>query len=516
MTQTKKSKSGLIAKSDKKQGILLKSDSKASTDELHSPAKQRELLKPQMRAAAQALKRIREAELRSKKPGANELVYTSLHGHLSVGMLAIAFYRLNRAAVPGIDKVTKEEYQRNLIENLTNLRNQIASEKYKFTPVKRTYIPKATGGTRPLGICIIEDKIVQGAVKLILEAIYDAKFVGLSYGFRPDTRAHDALDALYMAISSQDVNYILDADIVGYFDNINHDVLIKLLMLTIRDRKILRLINWMLKAGIMEEGTFLKQTQGVVQGAVISPLLANIYLHHVLDKFFVHWRQWNKDTEGFSCMVRYADDFVMGFQSEHQAKRFLMVLQDRMLCAGLRLHEKKTRLIRFGKTARQELKKRGERPKTFQFLGFEFKCSITLKTKRFKILMHTAGSRIQKKVTEVSRRLRTLILSGESEQAVKYLNSFLKGYYGYFAVHENTKILATLRYRLVKILFTLLNRRSQKRSMTWEKFNKLIEPLIMSPKVSHLYPSERYASRQKSLGETRYTTKSYETLESLV
>ena len=297
--------------------------------ESHSRSEMRELLRPHMKTAAQSLKRIRSAELRDR-----DIVFSALHHHLNIGMLAIAFYKLNNYAVPGVDGVTKEQYQQNLYTNLLKLRNLLINDRYKFTPVKRAYIQKPTGGTRPLGICILEDKIVQGALKLILEAAFDVHFAGFSYGFRPETRAHDGLDALNIAIKQYPVNYILDADIMGCFDNINHDVLIKVLKLKISDRRILTLINRMLKAGVLEEGTLYKQKMGVVQGAVISPLLANIFLHHVIDKFFFDWRQWYMKTEGFSCMVRYADDFIIGFEHEEQALRFKMVLEDRLLCAG--------------------------------------------------------------------------------------------------------------------------------------------------------------------------------------
>ena len=478
----------------------------------HSRAEMYALLRKDMEAAAQSLKRIRTAELRNR-----DIVFTSLHHHLTIGMLAIAFFRLNKYAVPGVDGVTKELYQQNLYENLTNIRNLLINDEYRFTPVRRTYIQKATGGQRPLGICIIEDKIVQGALKLILEAAFDVHFAGFSYGFRPGTRAHDGLDALNIAIKQHPVNYILDADIMGCFDNINHDVLINVLKLKIGDRKILTLVNRMLKAGVLEEGTFYKQNMGVVQGAVISPLLANIFLHHVLDVFFFDWRQWNEPSEGFSFMVRYADDFIIGFEHEEQALRFKKVLEDRLLCAGLRIHPKKSRLIRFGKTARKEQEAKGERkPETFKFLGFEFICGVTLKTRNFKIIMHTIGERIERKISEMSRILRAMVLGGNAEGATQYLNRVLKGYYNYFAVHENTAVLSTFRYRLMRILRKLLNRRSQKGYITWEKFNKEVEPLICSPHVIHPYPEQRFTARQHLLYKLRHTLELYEDVNNLV
>lgn len=468
--------------------------------------------------AIESLKRIRNAAIRNKsKICKGNLKFTSMHHHLSIGMLALSFSLLNDYAVPGIDDVTKEEYQRNLGENLTRLRYAIINDTFRFTAVRRVYIPKPDGGQRPLGICIIEDKIVQGAVKLVLEAFYDPLFAGMSYGFRPRTRAHDGLDALYMAINNHPVNYILDADIRKCFDNIDQDVLMEILKLRIGDRKLLKIIGRMMKAGVLEEHRYHKSTIGVVQGSVISPLFANIFLDHVIDQFYRYWRDEMNYTYGFTCMVRYADDFIMGFQYEHQAKRFLEILRDRLLCAGLRLHKDKTRLIEFGKFAKYNRKKRGEgKPETFNFLGFTHICGINFKMRTFKLLRKTISDRLNTKMNELYCKIRYWLQCGHRIDTVIFrVNQILTGYFNYFAVPDNIRTLTGLRYRVMKALYKFINKRSQKRSMNWEKFNETIAPMIAYPGKKHAYPNQRMAVRQQELKKARYTTSIYDDLKSL-
>ena len=303
------------------------------------------------RSTEDALKDIRNFSIRHK-----DAHFTSLFHHLNLPLLTKAFTTLRPNAAPGCDGETWEEYSKHLEDNIKELRNRILSSDYRPLPVLRKYIPKANGKMRPLGICSVEDKIVQNALRMILEQIYEPIFEGLSYGFRPNTRAHDALDALAVAIETKEVNYILDADIVGCFDNINKNILMEILKIKIKDERILQLIRKLLDAGVLDKGELSISDEGVVQGSVISPLLANVFLDYILDKFFIEWRK--ELAKGEMYLVRYADDFVICFQYEREALRFKEVLEDRLKCAGLALSEEKTRLIQFGKNARKDLEKK--------------------------------------------------------------------------------------------------------------------------------------------------------------
>ena len=445
---------------------------------------------------SKALNSIRSASIRNR-----DLRFTSLFHHINEPLLTEAFNKLRKEAAPGCDRKTWDEYEKNLVQNIKNLKERIISWSYYPKPVRRVYIPKASGGMRPLGICAIEDKIVQNALKMILEEIYEPKFVGVSYGFRPNTRAHDALDAVYVAITEKNVNYILDADIVGCFDNINRQLLVEILNDGIGDQRILRLISRLINAGILEEGELKVSEDGVIQGSTLSPLLANIFFDYVLDKFIIWWRK--TFAKGEVYYVRYADDYILCFQYKEDAETLLRVLSDRLLCAGLRLNAKKTRLIKFGKFARSINGSTNQADtETFDFLGFTHKCGITWKGRKFKLIRNCISDRINKKLVAIEDNLKEMRF-GSIERMILWINSVLKGYYAYFAVPDNTQPLSSFRFALMKIVYKRLHRLSQRCKWTWERFNALLAPKIAFPRVKHPYPNQRFAERQEKLNELR-------------
>jgi group II intron reverse transcriptase/maturase len=354
------------------------------------------------------------------------------------------------------------------------------------------YIPKEDGKKRPLGIAAIEDKIVQQAITEILTAIYEADFHGFSYGFRPNRGSHDALDALWVAIKRKKVNWVLDADIQGFFDSISHEWMLRFLERRIADKRILRLISKWLKAGVIEDNTVQSSTVGTPQGAVISPLLANVYLHYVLDDWVVWWR--SRHATGDVIIVRYADDFVMGFQHKHEAELFLKALRDRLSVFALSLHPEKTRLIEFGRYAAKDRSSRGEKkPETFDFLGFTHTCSVS-RSGWYKILRLTSRKRHRATLS----RLKVALLA-RMHDAIDDVGAWLKkvvqGYYNYFAVPDNIRKLSNFRYALERIWHKVLCRRSQKGQMRWDVFTKWASRWIPTPVILHPYPSERFDAK---------------------
>ncbi len=453
-------------------------------------------------AVSKALNSIRSASIRN-----GDIKFTALFHHVNKRMLTMAFYELRKNAAPGCDRVTWEEYAKDLETNIDNLWRRIINWSYYPQPVRRTYIPKPQGGQRPLGICTIEDKIVQQVLKSILENIYEPKFKGVSYGFRPGTRAHDALDAVYMAITTKNVNYILDADIVGCFDNINKSILLEILKDRIGDKKLLKLVERLMNAGVLDKGELKVLDNGVIQGSIVSPLLANVFLDYVLDAFVLWWRA--TFAKGEVYFVRYADDYIIGFEYKEDAENLLKVLKDRLLCAGLRLNDKKTRLIPFGKKARST--KGGKQnpdtnTETFDFLGFTHKCGITYKTRRFKLVRNCISKRVTRKIGEIQEKLmKKRIICRPREAMIKWVNSVLDGYYRYFAVHDNLQNLTSFRHAIMKLIYKGLHRLSQRCKWTWAKFNEYIAPQISFPHVKHPYPCERMAERQKTLATLRFS-----------
>jgi RNA-directed DNA polymerase len=410
--------------------------------------------------------------------------------HITVRSLEESFEALRHWASPGVDGVSWFDYKDNLKENILKLHERIHRGSYQVHPSLRGYIPKSDGSKRPLGIAVIEDKIVQHAVNSILTAIYEEDFCDFSYGFRPKRGPHDALDDMFMKITTKKVNFILDADIQKFFDSISHDWMIRFLEHRIADKRILRLVRNWLKAGVIEEGKRLDTEKGCPQGGVISPLLANIYLHYVLDLWVENW-QSNKAI-GEVYIVRYADDFVMGFQYKDEATRFLRDLKERLAKFELALHPDKTRLIEFGRFAAENRRKCGKgKPETFDFLGFTHICSVARVTKKFKLLRQTISKRLKDKLVDLKIKLGRR-MHDKIGVVGKWLKSVVKGYYNYFAVPDNTRVLSSFRHSLCKIWIKILRRRGQYRRITWDKFNEKASHWIPNPTPLHPYPSVRF------------------------
>jgi group II intron reverse transcriptase/maturase len=395
---------------------------------------------------------------------------------------------INWSAAPGIDGVTYEGYEENLIDNLSELHRKMHSGAYRATPSLRRYIPKPDGRLRPLGIATLEDKIAQRAFVEVLSAIYEVDFSDYSYGFRPGRGCHDALDELYIDITQRKVNWILDADIQGFFDAIDHEWMIRFLEHRIADERMLRLAKKWLKAGIFEEGEWKSSELGSPQGSSASPLLANVYLHYALDT----WVEVRKaEARGEVHYVRYADDFVVGFQYKDDADRFLELLGARLGKFGLTLHPTKTRLIEFGRFAAENRRKRGEgKPETFDFLGFTHICSKTLVTRKFKLLRKTISKRLIAKLKDLRKALRKRI-NWSIKDVGKWLGRVVKGYFNYHAIHDNLDTLGRFRFLLGGLWMKMTRRRSHKSKMTWEKFVKIIDRWLPLPKLVHPYPNQR-------------------------
>lgn len=419
--------------------------------------------------------------------------FTALLHHITPEALGNSYNALKKRASPGVDGCTWEEYQVELTERIEDLHTRVHKGTYRAKPSRRVYIPKTDGKKRPLGIAALEDKIVQQAVSELLTTIYEADFYGFSYGFRPDRGSHDALDALSVAIKRKKINWVLDADIQGFFDSISHEWMLRFLERRIADKRILRLISKWLKAGVLENGTVQGTTTGTPQGAVISPLLANIYLHYALDDWVVWWR--NKYATGDVIIVRYADDFVMGFQYKHEAELFLKALRHRLNVFALNLHPAKTRLIEFGTYAAKSRRSRGEKkPESFEFLGFTHICSVCMKNGWYKVLRLTSKKRLSATLSRLKAALRAR-MHDVIDDVGKWLRKVVQGYYNYFAVPGNLRRLRNFRHALEKIWYKVLCRRSQKRRMNWDTYNKWASYWIPIPVNLHPYPSKRFDAK---------------------
>ena len=440
---------------------------------------------PSRESAKTGLERVRET---AKRDG--RLKFTALLHHITPSLLVESFYDLNKTAAVGVDGVAWQDYENILYSRVHDLHREIHTGAYCAQASRRVYILKADGKMRPLGIAAVEDKIVQQAVVKVLSAIYEEDFLGFSYGFRQGRGQHDALDAVWMGISRKHIGWILDADITAFFDTIDHDWMLKFLEHRIADKRILRLIKTWLKAGVIEDGKRIASERGTPQGAVISPLLANIYLHYVFDTWAHHWRTHH--ASGHVIMVRYADDSVIGFQYEDEAKRFLEAMKERFAKFGLELHPQKTRLIEFGRYAEVRRKKRGlGKPETFDFLGFTHCCSKTRKGE-FKILRLTIKKRLRATLADIREKLKRK-RHEPIAQVGAWLTRVLRGYFNYHAVPDNLKRLSSLRYEVCRAWLQQLRRRSQKGKMTWERFGRLVEKYIPIPRRVHPYPPQRFA-----------------------
>jgi group II intron reverse transcriptase/maturase len=436
---------------------------------------------------SQALERIRQAARQRKKEK-----FTALLHHISIELLGEAFFELKEDAAPGVDGLTWRTYEADLDRNLTDLHERVHRGAYRALPSRRVYIPKPDGRQRPLAIAALEDKIVQRATVAVLNAIYEEDFLGFSYGFRPGRGTHDALDALVVGIESTKVNWILDADIRSFFDEISQQWLVRFLEHRIGDRRIIRLIQKWLKAGILEDGVATVSERGTGQGAVISPLLANIYLHYVLDLWAERWRR--REATGDMIIVRYADDFIVGFQHEADARRFLDTMRERLQEFALSLHPEKTRLIEFGRLAAENRKRHGlGKPETFTFLGFIFICSKTRRGK-FQIKRKSRRDRMRAKLQAIKQELRRRMHQPIPEQG-KWLKQVVTGYFNYHAVPTNRPTLTAFHFHVTTLWQRSLRRRSQKDWTTWERTARLANDWLPKPRILHPWPDVRFAVR---------------------
>jgi RNA-directed DNA polymerase len=438
-------------------------------------------------SVSQALDRVRKAARLGKKEK-----FTALLHHISVETLEVAFYALKRKAAPGVDGVTWQEYEAGLERRLIDLHGRIHRGAYRPQPSRRTYIPKADGRQRPLAIAALEDKIVQGATVLVLNAIYEEDFLGFSYGFRPGRGPHDALDALAVGISSRKVNYILDADIRSFFDSVSREWLVRFVEHRVGDKRIIRLIRKWLRAGILEDGIVTVSERGTGQGSVASPLLANIYLHYVFDLWAERWRR--REATGDMIIVRYADDLVLGFQHENDARRFLDALRARFEEFALQLHPDKTRLIEFGRHAAAGRARRGlGKPETFNFLGFTFICGRSRRGS-FLLKRKSRRDRVRAKLKEIKEELRRRMHQPIPEQG-NWLAQVIRGFFAYHAVPTNYAALSKFRHQITWLWLRTLRRRSQKDDTPWTRMEKLAKDFLPKPKILHPWPAVRFAAR---------------------
>jgi len=436
-------------------------------------------------SVSQRLDRVRNAARQRKKEK-----FTALLHHIDFDLLLESFLALKRTAAAGVDKVTWEDYDMQIQENIQDLHKRVQSGAYRALPVRRVFIPKADGRQRPLGIAALEDKIVQRATVAVLNAIYEEDFLGFSYGFRPERGQHDALDALSVAISNTPVNSILDADIKGFFDAVNQDWLIRFLEHRVGDERIIRLVRKWLKAGVLEMGQWQSSDMGTPQGAVVSPLLANIYLHYVFDLWVRQWR--GREAKGKVIVVRYADDIVAGFELESDARRLLDAMRERFEQFGLELHGKKTRLMEFGRFAADRRKRRGQgKPETFTFLGFTFICGKS-RSGSYQLQRKTRTDRMRDKLSEIKTQMRKRMHASIPEQG-KWLRSVVTGFFAYHAVPTNQRALSAFRYHVVELWRKSLRRRSQKTNLTWERMTQLVNDWLPTPRILHPWPEQRFA-----------------------
>lgn len=432
-----------------------------------------------------ALERIRQAAHRDK-----EQRFTALWHHVyDEERLLDAYMAAKHTAAAGVDGVTWSAYGVELADNLRDLSERLRRGSYRASPVKRAYIPKPDGRQRPIGVPVLEDKIVQRAAAEVMSQVWEPVFKGFSYGFRPGRGAHDALDALSVGILKRKVNWVLDADIRGFFDAIDHEWMMRFVEYRIADRRVLRHVRKWLKAGVLEKGKVSRPDEGTPQGGSISPLLANIYLHNVLDEWVDWWR--GQHARGDVIIVRYADDFVVGFQHRQEAEAFLKALKARLEGFNLHLHEDKTRLIEFGRFARANRKRRGQKgkPETFNFLGFTHICG----EKRdgwFTVIRRGMRDRMRRKLSQLKEQLRERMHAPVPDVG-QWLARVLDGYYRYYAVPFNRRQLGTFRYLVSRMWFRVLRRRSQRNSMTWERMVRLIDLWLPKPRILHPYPEQR-------------------------
>ena len=432
-----------------------------------------------------ALGRIRQAAVKDKRQR-----FTGLMHHIyNLRMLREAYYGLKRDAAPGVDGETWREYGEELESNLEDLSGRLRRGGYRAKPVRRVYIAKADGRKRPLGVTALEDKIVQRATVEVMNAIYETDFLGFSYGFRPGKGQHNALDALYVGILTKKVNWVLDGDISSFFDGIDHEWLVKFIEHRIADQRVVRLIRKWLNAGVLEEGRWKSSEEGTPQGGSASPLMANIFLHYVFDLWVHQWRKTR--ARGDVIVVRYADDFVVGFQHRTDAERLHKDLEERFDKFKLRLHPEKTRLIEFGYFAANNRRRRGQgKPETFNFLGFTHICGKKRSNGMYTVYRRTMSKRYRAKLKEIKAGLRRR-MHQPVPQVGKWLKTVVGGYNRYYGVPSNERSLSSFRFQVARHWFRALRRRSQKTRLTWERMYRLIDRWLPPPRIHHPYPLRR-------------------------
>jgi RNA-directed DNA polymerase len=445
--------------------------------------------------APSGLERVREVARRDK-----EARFTALLHHVTVDRLRAAYRAIRPQAAPGVDGVTWEAYGQDLEANLQDLHRRLHAGSYRARPSRRSYIPKADGRLRPLGIAALEDKILQRAVVEVLNAVYETDFRGFSYGFRPGCNPHQALDALSVGIWRKKVNWVLDADIRDFFTSLDHGWLEKFLEHRIADQRVLRLIRKWLSAGVIEDGNWSQTTEGAPQGASASPLLANVYLHYVFDQWADWWRR--RHAHGEVIIVRFADDFTMGFEYQEDAQRFLAELRERFAKFGLELHPDKTRLIEFGRFAATNRQARGlGKPETFDFLGFTHICA-RMRDGRFWVRRITVAKRMRAKLREVKDQLKRRRHQPIPEQG-RWLASVVRGYRAYYAVPGNRAAVATFRTQVTKLWHEALERRSQRTRINWARMNRLATRWLPPARVVHPFPDVRFRASTQGRSPVR-------------
>jgi len=441
------------------------------------------------------LGRVREVAQRDK-----DARFTALLHHVTLSRLRQAYWAINPKAAPGVDGVTWGAYGQDLEERLRDLHARVQAGRYRASPSRRVYIPKADGRQRPLGIATLEDKIVQRAVTEVLNAVYEADFRGFSYGFRPGRKPHDALDALAAGIYRKRVNWVLDADIRDFFGQLDRAWLMKFLGHRIADNRVLRLIGKWLAAGVIENGEWTESDKGSPQGASVSPLLANVYLHYVLDLWADWWRR--RHARGDVIIVRWADDFIVGFEYQDDAERFLGELRGRFATFGLELHPGKTRLIEFGRHAARHRAARGDgKPETFTFLGFTHICATTERG-RFWIRRKTDSKRVRAKLARVKTQIRRRRHLPIPDQG-RWLASVVRGHQAYYAVPGNSDAVSAFRTQIARHWYQALRRRSQRTRLTWNRMNRLATRWLPRTRILHPFPEMRFAATTQGRSPVR-------------
>ena len=456
-----------------------------------NPREQNALRTQGRERARSALVRVREAARKDRKQR-----FTALYPHVyDIDRLREAYYAVKRDAAPGIDGQTWRSYGEELEGNLRDLSERLRRGAYRARPVKRAYVPKLDGRQRPIGLPVLEDKIVQRSVAEVLTAVYDREFFGFSYGFRRGRNQHQALAALREALRTKRVNWVLDADLRAFFDTLRHEWLVKFVEHRIGDRRIVRLTQKWLRAGVLEDGKRTQSEVGTVQGGSISPLLANLYLHYVFDLWVQQWR--TKRAQGDVVVVRFADDFIVGFEHREEAERFLAELWERLEKFGLELHPDKTRLIEFGRFAARNRSDRGEgKPETFNFLGFTHRCATT-KRGGFEVLRQTMRKKWQAKLKEVYQELRRRMHEAIPEQG-RYLRAVMRGHIEYYGVPGNRPAMNAFRFRLGWLWWKVLRRRSQKDAFPRERLAQIVKRWLPYPYLSHPYSLESLRVRPEA------------------